>query len=249
MTSKNRDAIATHIAAWSTVVLALITLWYAYLTNQMVDLSSQMVTQSSNQTDIITKSYLRSLEAQLTGFYEFPGRDEFFVVKNAGAISVENLVANTHLYFINRAGKIYTIQGLQNLLTTNQKLLTLLQKANLIQYPKDVGYLLSGPRELYAGKLEIKERSVFEAYPSVNQNAVKLGKALGFKVVARWCLTFANPIDAEPHTTKMFFLIEPHNNRSNLGNVLGGYKVISALNQFEELTEELIFGFENSGKK
>ena len=249
MTSKNRDAIATHIVAWSTVVLALITLWYAYLTNQMVDLSSQMVTQSSNQTDIITKSYLRSLEAQLTGFYEFPGRDEFFVVKNAGAISVENLVANTHLYFINRAGKIYTIQGLQNLLTTNQKLLTLLQKANLIQYPKDVGYLLSGPRELYAGKLEIKERSFSRLTHLSTKMPSSSVKPWGFKVVARWCLTFANPIDAEPHTTKMFFLIEPHNNRSNLGNVLGGYKVISALNQFEELTEELIFGFENSGKK
>lgn len=245
----NRDNIAKHLSAWSTVVLAAITLWYVFLTRELVQLNESLTKQVSRQTELLSNSYLRSLEAQLTGEYTFPGRDEFFTVKNTGAIAVENLIANTRLYFINRRGDVQTTQGLRELLSSKPTFLKLARRSGLLRAPNDVVYLLSGPRELFAGRLDIGERTTFEAYPSVNANAIKLADELGFKVVVRWRLTYIDPIDSDPHTTKLFFLIEPNNNRRNLANVLGGQTLIAALSKFEETTQELIFGFDKSSKK
>jgi len=230
------NEIITKISAFSTVILALITLWYAFLTNQMVN-------EMHTQGELLNRSYNRSLDAQIDEEYKILGREEFFVVINEGFSTIADLKADMLLFFVSPEHKVFTSEGIKNLLINDKDYFYRAKNAGLIQSPSDISYLLSGSRELKAGDLEPKKETTFEVSSSLSTNAVKLAEALKMKVIARWRMDYKNALDGRSFVNNIYYLLEINGNRQNLKNVLGGTRIITAIKEYEESSTEMIFGF------
>jgi hypothetical protein len=199
------------------------------------------------QNSLFLKQIELTIAPSIDVHYEL--KPEAIVLKNTGIHDIKDVsILFTH-YFVFNNGNAYTIQGLQQLIKDNPKLLDSINKTALLLnediiniFPgKDYSDQNKEPRTIkYSLISKIQGEGKLPIPSFYISNFVLLAQALNCKLVIGCDIEYFNSINNAKFSLAKLFLVEP-NLREDLETILGGQKVKKDIENLRSATTGEIF--------
>jgi hypothetical protein len=234
---------------WNNTIMIFITvvsLIYTFYSSQR---SFSLVYKSIEQSYEQIIMQRKSIPAQLMLTYKDVGtyKEQAFI-KNTGRTILNVVSAEYKYFFITPDYTVLTENSLQKKLEIDTKMLNTLRTANLLKDPKDITSLFGIPRNFDLKHLEPEKETLLEISPSSVQNATSLAKEINAQVITKWRIKYHEELSNKENIATIYIWMHKSNDsnlslRENLADVLGGQKIIDIINNFEQNTMEVIFGY------
>jgi hypothetical protein len=202
-----------------------------------------------------------SLPAQLAIEYVDPDTlSERVVLKNMGAISLDKASVELKYFFVFKDAVVLSVPKLENLLQNDASILEKFKQKNLLVTASSLGDLLGCTSKFSINSIEpfdesdkgkSNERIIDGIATTCIQNAIIIGNLLEAKPVAQWKIDYRDTAAKRYNKTTLYVWIngkkdgQPRRGtfyrREELSNVIGGKKIITALTNYEENSDEVIF--------